>query len=109
MAYVNPDFKTKKALKDALAAGAVLRPYNPGMGFPTTQNGTEFLEGPHLVRPGRSPQRRRCEGQVAMTTTDPLYTEYMEWRALGFRAISAYLITRMGFLTFVIERFAAED
>lgn len=46
MAYVSPNFKTKKALKDALAAGQSIDVYQPGMGsVPTT--GRVALEGPH--------------------------------------------------------------
>lgn len=50
MAYVNPDFKTKKAFLLALKGGAQLRPFNPGLGGPIT-NGTVDIEGPHYPKP----------------------------------------------------------
>ncbi len=53
MAYVNPNYKTKKEFKAAVAAGVQHRPFNVGMGFPTEQNGKEFIEGPHYPKPHR--------------------------------------------------------
>jgi hypothetical protein len=53
MAYVDPNFKSKKALKDAVASGATLRPYNPGGMFPVPSNGRITLEGPHYPEPHR--------------------------------------------------------
>lgn len=50
--YVNPNFKTKKALKTAvagLAAGEITcipRVFSPGP-FPCPENGRVTLEGPH--------------------------------------------------------------
>lgn len=51
MAYVDPDFKSKKEFKAAVAAGAVLATYNPSGLFPTTQNGRTVIEGPHYPKP----------------------------------------------------------
>lgn len=48
--YSTINFKTKKALKEAVAAGKQLTIYAPGLGTPKT-NGTEFLEGPHYPEP----------------------------------------------------------
>lgn len=48
--YTEINFKTKKALKDAVAAGKKVRIYAPGLGEPV-QNGTEYLEGPHYPEP----------------------------------------------------------
>lgn len=50
MAYTSINFKTKKALKEALANGEKLTIFNPGLGEPTV-NGTAFLEGPHYPKP----------------------------------------------------------
>lgn len=50
--YTTQNFKTKKALKDAVAAGAEVRLFAPGLGAPK-QNGTEFVEGPHYPEPHR--------------------------------------------------------
>lgn len=50
MTYVSPNFKTKKALKDALAAGQDVDVFQPGLGTIPT-NGTVYLEGPHYPAP----------------------------------------------------------
>lgn len=50
MAYVNPNYKTKKKLRDALAAGKLPLVYEPGLGT-VPSNGTVFLEGPHYPAP----------------------------------------------------------
>lgn len=52
--YTVTDFKTKKALKDAVARGQRLRVYQPnadltGARVPT--NGSVTLEGPHFPAP----------------------------------------------------------
>ena len=48
MAYTAVDFFSKKALKEALAAGQKIRVYQPGGLFPDpTYPGTCSLEGPH--------------------------------------------------------------
>ena len=46
--YTQTNFKTKKALKEAVATGAKVRLYAPGVGVPK-ENGTEYVEGPHGV------------------------------------------------------------
>lgn len=52
MAYVNPNFKTKKALKEAILSGKNVEVYQPGLGtVPTT--GRISLEGPHYPEPHR--------------------------------------------------------
>lgn len=48
--YVSPNFKTKKALKEAVADGQEVTVYSPGP-FPAKQNGTEYVEGPHYPAP----------------------------------------------------------
>ena len=50
MAYVSPDFKSKKALKEALAAGQEVSVFQPGLGS-VPHNGTVSLEGPHYPKP----------------------------------------------------------
>ena len=52
MAYVWPNFKTKKALKDALAAGRKVDVFQPGLGT-IPENGKVWLEGPHSPEPHR--------------------------------------------------------
>ena len=53
MAYVDPDFKSKKAFKESVVAGGKHYVYNPSGMFPTTQNGTTTVEGPHYPKPHR--------------------------------------------------------
>lgn len=48
--YTETNFKTKKALKDAVAQGKEIRLYAPGLGTPKTE-GVEFVEGPHYPEP----------------------------------------------------------
>ena len=50
--YVSPNFKTKKALKDALTAGRAVDVYQPGLGTVPT-DGRVSLEGPHYPEPHR--------------------------------------------------------
>lgn len=52
MAYTDKNFRTKKALKDALAAGARVSVYSPGP-FPCATDGKVTLEGPHYPEPHR--------------------------------------------------------
>jgi len=48
MAYTDRNFKTKKALKEALANGDQITVYQPGpFGEGVPANGTVYLEGPH--------------------------------------------------------------
>jgi len=50
MAYVSPNFKTKKALRDAIAAGQEIHVFQPGLGT-VPRDGTVGLEGPHFPKP----------------------------------------------------------
>lgn len=45
MAYVSPNYKTKKELKEAIKAGKSVDVYQPGMGT-IPENGEVYLEGP---------------------------------------------------------------
>lgn len=51
--YVSPNYKTKKALKDALANGVNVDVYqhNDMFGAVIPENGTVNLEGPHYPEP----------------------------------------------------------
>ncbi len=53
MAYVDPDFKSKKELIEAVKAGRHFEPYNPSGFFPVPQNGRVTIEGPHFPKPHR--------------------------------------------------------
>lgn len=54
MSYTVTNFKTKKALKEAVTAGKKIRCFQPGLG-PDLSNytGTVYLEGPHYPEPHR--------------------------------------------------------
>jgi len=47
MAYTVEDFRTKKALKAAVASGQKVRVYQPGPFGPAVRTGHVALEGPH--------------------------------------------------------------
>lgn len=51
--YTDINFKSKKALKDAFAAGRELTTYQPGGFFPATRDGAVTIEGPHYPEPHR--------------------------------------------------------
>jgi len=48
--YTEINFKTKKALKEAVAAGKRIGVFSPGP-FPCPQNGRVAIEGPHYPQP----------------------------------------------------------
>lgn len=51
MAYTVENFKTKKALKEAVASGKRVEIFQPGP-FPLSpKTGTQYLEGPHYPAP----------------------------------------------------------
>lgn len=50
--YCEVNFKTKKALKEAVKAGDEVRVFSPGP-FPCPSNGRIALEGPHYPKPHR--------------------------------------------------------
>ena len=50
--YVDPNFKTKKALAEAVALGKLVSVYSPGP-FPAKSAGVEAVEGPHYPEPHR--------------------------------------------------------
>jgi hypothetical protein len=48
--YVDPNFPSKKALKDAVANGKDVYVFSPGP-FSCPQNGQVSVEGPHYPKP----------------------------------------------------------
>ncbi len=48
--YVEPNFPTKKALKEAVVSGQRVEVFSPGP-FPAKVNGEESVEGPHYPKP----------------------------------------------------------
>ena len=53
MSYVDPNYRTKKAFKEAVQKGVEHYTYNPSGMFPVTQNGNDTVEGPHYPQPHR--------------------------------------------------------
>ena len=49
--YAGINFKTKKALKEAVAAGQRIEAYQPGGMFPSQREGKAVIEGPHYPEP----------------------------------------------------------
>lgn len=64
MAYTSTNFKTKKALKDAIKAGEKIAVYQPGGLGSVPQNGTVSLEGPHYPEPHKWYARATIENGV---------------------------------------------
>jgi hypothetical protein len=48
--YVDPNFKSKKELKQAITDGKFVSVFSPGP-FPPKDNGFEYIEGPHYPKP----------------------------------------------------------
>lgn len=51
--YTETNFKSKKAMREALKRGETVRVYQPGGIFPGTENGEDVVEGPHYPQPHR--------------------------------------------------------
>ena len=49
--YTVKNFRTKKALREAVAAGEQVDTFQPGGLFPPTTDGLIALEGPHYPEP----------------------------------------------------------
>ena len=50
--YVRPNFKTKKALREAIQKGDRVTVFSPGP-FPAPTSGRTTIEGPHYPEPHR--------------------------------------------------------
>lgn len=53
MTYTVTNFRTKKALREALATGQEIRVFQPGPFDPDVPDGKVYLEGPHYPEPHR--------------------------------------------------------
>lgn len=53
MAYTVKNYRTKKALKEALARGETVEVFQPGPWGPNVSDGRWALEGPHYPEPHR--------------------------------------------------------
>jgi len=62
--YVNPNYRTKKALRQALADGVEVEVYQPGGIFPAQTEGEVSVEGPHYPEPHRWYARVQVSGGV---------------------------------------------
>ena len=51
MVYTTEDFKTKKALIEAVKAGKRVEVYQPGPFGPAVKDGNCAIEGPHYPKP----------------------------------------------------------
>ena len=51
--YCDPNYKTKKALKEAIKAGEFVTAFQPGGIFPGKTDGEATIEGPHYPEPHR--------------------------------------------------------
>ena len=51
--YTRTNFKTKKALREAVKAGEEIEVYQPGGMFPGASDGLTVIEGPHYPEPHR--------------------------------------------------------
>lgn len=49
--YTTRNFPTKKALKEAVAAGQIVGVFNPGLGGDPPTNGEVSVSGPHYPKP----------------------------------------------------------
>lgn len=67
MAYVNPNYKTKKEFKAAVANGKAHYPFNPSGMFPDPQNGTIYVEGPHYPQPHKWYAECKVENGVVIS------------------------------------------
>ena len=60
--YVSPNFKTKKAFKQAVAEGKSISYYQPAGNGEVPSDGTIYIEGPHYPEPHRWYAQCRVEG-----------------------------------------------
>lgn len=51
--YTETNFRTKKAMKEAVKRGDTVKVFQPGGIFPGTENGVDCVEGPHYPKPHR--------------------------------------------------------
>lgn len=63
--YVTPNFKTKKAFKEAVEAGKIVRVFSPGP-FPAPTHGSASIEGPHYPEPHKWYATCRVENEVVV-------------------------------------------
>ena len=63
--YVHPNFRSKKDLRAALAAGQRVEVYSPGP-FPAPTSGETSVEGPHYPEPHRWYARVRIDNGLVI-------------------------------------------
>lgn len=70
--YANVNFKSKKALKEAVVAGRKIGVYQPNgdmFGVTPPENGNVTLEGPHYPEPHRWYAKAKIEGGYIVKVT----------------------------------------
>lgn len=68
MAYTRYNFKTKKALLEALKAGHQIAVYQPSpFGDQPVPDGTVYLEGPHYPEPHRWYAKGMCKNGILLS------------------------------------------
>jgi hypothetical protein len=67
--YTRVNYRTKKALKEALKAGIRVEVYQPGPFGPDAKDGPTCLEGPHYPEPHRWYASCRIEGGAVVPGT----------------------------------------
>jgi len=68
--YAEKNFQTKKALKEAVAAGEQVRYFQPGpFGGNEKTEGTIYLEGPHYPQPHKWYAKAEVKGGVIVKVT----------------------------------------
>jgi len=66
MTYVDPNFKTKKALREAITSGQQVRVFQPGPFGPDVTDGDTSVEGPHYPAPPSWYARVRVENGLVV-------------------------------------------
>jgi hypothetical protein len=51
--YTRTNYRTKKALREAVASGEKVTVFQPGGFFPSQTDGSAMVEGPHYPEPHR--------------------------------------------------------
>lgn len=64
--YVDPNFKTKKALKQAIKNGEMVSAFQPGPFGPDVSDGDHSVEGPHYPEPHRWYARVRIKNGMVV-------------------------------------------
>ena len=67
MSYIDPNYKSKKEFIAAVKSGVKHLTYNPSGMFPTTQNGSDCIEGPHYPQPHKWYAQVKVENGIVVS------------------------------------------